>query len=43
MKNKLAIGIAAGAAALIFLPITKIVIGGVLVVGAYQGYKYLSK
>ncbi len=41
--KKVAIGVAAGVVAFIFLPVTKIVIGGALAVGAYQGYKYLSK
>lgn len=41
--KKVAIGVAAGVVAFIFLPITKIVIGGVIIGGAIAGYKYLSK
>jgi hypothetical protein len=43
MKNKVAIGVVAGVAAIVFLPITKIVIGAAICTGAYYGYKELTK
>lgn len=43
MKNKVAIGVAAGVAAIVFLPITKILIGAGVCAGAYYGYKKLVK
>ena len=42
-QNKVITGVVVGAVALIFLPITKILIGGAVCSAAYYGYKKITK
>lgn len=42
-NNKVVIGVVAGVAAIIFLPVTKILVVGGIATAGYYGFKHLTK